>query len=861
MRIEIPELAVVAVVGVSSSGKSTFAQRHFKPTEILSSDFFRAMVSDDENNEKVTRQAFDTLYYVANKRLDLGLLTVIDATNIHKDARAAVLNLAKEQNVHAVAIVLNLPEATCVERHAQRSDRSFPAKVIHRQMEQLRHTLKTLKKEGFRYVHVLNSEDEIAHVEIHRTRLWNDKKDETGPFDIIGDVHGCYDELCSLLDTMGYAVDKENHQATPPSGRRAIFVGDLCDRGPKNTDVLRLVMSMVNSGAAYCVAGNHDAKLVRILRRGLTNMTHGIDITMAQLDAETSQFRTEVESFLDGLISHYVFDGGRLVVAHAGLIEKYHGRSSGRVRSFCLYGDTTGETDEYGLPVRLPWANDYRGSALVVYGHVPTPEIEMINNTVCIDTGCVFGGKLTGFRYPEKEVVQIEAAREYYTLIKPLHPPTTSGDLLNVDDVLGQRFLSTTLRKSIKINAENSAAALEVMSRFAADPRWLIYLPPTMSPCETSTLDDYLEDPSQAFEYYRKRGVTQVVCERKHMGSRAVIILCRDESVAQRRFRIADGTRGIIYTRTGRRFFEDDTETTLLTSLDDVLTRTGFWDEYSTDWVCLDAELMPWSAKAQGLLREQFAPVSRAGSVGLAAGVAAITSACAVLTDKLESACLDDTLARPNQEKKTLDLAALAERYQARAEALDHYAEAYRRYCWEVTSIEDYRIAPFHILATEGHVYSDRNHLWHMETIAKHMTGIDPIFMATDHLLVDLSDEKSTMTAIQWWQDLTASGGEGMVVKPLDFIGHGDSAPIQPAVKCRGREYLRIIYGPEYLLKENLPRLKKRSLSTKRRLALQEFALGMESLDRFVNGDPLHRVHECIFGVLALESEPVDPRL
>ena len=855
MRIEIPDIAVVALMGVSGSGKSTFAKKYFKPTEVLSSDYFRALVSDDENNQLVTAQAFETLYYVANKRLELGMLTVIDATNVQKEARASVLRLAKEQNCHAVAIVLDVPEKLCKERNEKRPDRDFGGHVIARQGEQLRRSIRHLQKEGFRYVYVLKSEDDIASVEIIRTPLWNNKKAETGPFDIISDIHGCYDELCALLDKLGYSVDKDNCAAVPPEGRRTIFLGDLCDRGPKNVEVLCLVMSMVQSGAAYCIAGNHDIKLLKHLRGAKVQLSHGLDKTVEQLSTQSVGFVSEVKTFLDSLRSHYVFDGGNLVVAHAGLKEKYQGRGSGRVREFCLYGDTTGETDEYGLPARLPWANEYRGKATVVYGHTPSPDVEAINNTLCIDTGCVFGGKLTAWRYPEKEIVQIDAEREYYTPAKPfLYKLMINDDVLNIDDVLGQKYLTTRLRRSIKINAENSAAALEVMSRFAADPHWLIYLPPTMSPCETSKLPDYLEYPTEAFDYYKTRGVGKVVCELKHMGSRAVIVLCKDAEAAARRFKVNDCSFGIIYTRTGRHFFDNaETQNTILTRLQKVLTASSFWSDFNTDWVCLDTELMPWSAKAQKLLEEQYAPVGRAGRSGLSSVIDAIGKASAVFDDK--------NVNSEAQSSQKAVLPALLERYQSRADALNLYTDAYRRYCWDVKSFDDYRIAPFHILATEGKTWCGENHVWHMNAIAKHMTGTDPVFMATDYLLVDLLDENSVANGVKWWEELTASGGEGMVVKPYDFIAQKGNELLQPAVKCRGREYLPIIYGPEYMLDGNLERLKKRSLSKKRNLALSEFALGMESLERFARGEPLYRVHECVFGVLAMESEPVDPRL
>jgi len=855
MRIEIPELAVVALIGVSGSGKSTFAKSHFKPTEILSSDYFRALVSDDENNQKATPQAFDALHYIANKRLELGHMTVIDATNVQKEARESVLKLAKGQNCLAVAIVLDIPEKLCRKRNEKRPDRDFGGHVITNQVEQLRKSIRHLQKEGFRYVYILSSEEEIANVEVVRTPLWNDKKNESGPFDIIGDIHGCYDELCELLAELGYEVNAENCTAIPPENRKAVFLGDLCDRGPRNIEVMRLVMGMVKKEDAWCVVGNHDVKLLKKLKGANVQLSHGLDRTVEQFAAQGEGFATEVKNFLDGLISHYVFDGGRLVVAHAGLKEKYQGRGSGRVREFCLYGDTTGEIDEYGLPVRLPWADEYRGKALVVYGHVPAPEAQALNNTVCIDTGCVFGGKLSAYRYPERVIVQVKAKREYYSPVKPfLDKPVGNDDMLRVDDVLGQKYLDTRLRRSIKINAENSSAALELMSRFAADPHWLIYLPPTMSPCETSRLSSYLEHPSEAFDYYKVRGIGRVVCEQKHMGSRAVIVICKNTETAVKRFGVTDGSFGIIYTRTGRKFFEDaGIEKGLLARLQEALSKSRFWDDFDTAWVCVDSELMPWSAKAQALLEEQYAPVGRAGRNGLAMTINAIQSAAKTLAEK-----------PPEAETKSGDAVNLEElykRYTKRHEALSLYTDAYRRYCWDVKSLDDYRIAPFHILATEGKTWNNESHIFHMESIAKYMANSDPVLMATDYLAVDLLDESSVAAGVRWWEKLTNSGGEGMVVKPFDFMAMKGRELLQPAVKCRGREYLRIIYGPEYTLGGNLERLKKRSLGKKQNLALNEFALGMESLERFTRNEPLYRVHECVFGVLALESEPVDPRL
>jgi protein phosphatase len=871
MQIELPELCIVALVGASGSGKSSFAKKHFKRTEILSSDYFRGLISDDETDQSGTAAAFDSIYYIANKRLDAGKLTVIDATNVQKKARKPIIALAKEQNVLAVAIVLDMPTKLCIERNRQRPDRNFGPQVVQRHCTELRQSIKCLQREGFRYVYILNSPEEVDASTIVRTKLWTDKRDENGPFDIIGDVHGCYDELCGLLQKLGYAMNSGTTDGTsssmeiavPPQGRRAVFLGDLCDRGPKNVEVLRLVMNMCSAGYALCIPGNHDTKLLRKLKGSNVQLSHGLNITVEAIEKESAEFIEKVKAFLDGLVSHYVLDNRKLVVSHAGLKEKLQGRSSGRVREFCLFGDTTGESDEFGLPVRLDWAAEYRGAALVVYGHTPCMDAQFINNTICIDTGCVFGGKLTALRYPERELVDVPSGKEYYPLGYPLkYQGSESSSEPDIADILGKRSIETRLHKNITITEMGSSAALEIMSRFSADPRWIIYLPPTMSPCATSKKDGYLEYPSNAFDYYEREGIDTVICEEKHMGSRAVIVVCRDEESTRLRFGIDDGSTGIIYTRTGRHFFdtEEDIEGILLDRVRKMLDKSGFWDAFSTDWVCLDTELMPWSAKAKKLLAEQYAPVGRAGRDGIHKSLEALEQAASRMTQLAAARSLTDAGA-----PSTMSISAVIGEYRNRAEYIELYTKAYRRYCRHIESVDDYRIAPFHILASEGKVWNDENHLVHLETINKYITGFDPtepLFMNTNSIVVDLNDESSLALGIDWWLKLTESGGEGMVVKPLNFIAHnGRGELIQPAIKCRGREYLRVIYGPEYTDSARLEKLRSRSLGKKRRLALDEFALGMESLEHFVKNESFHRFHEAVFAIMALENEKVDPRL
>lgn len=860
MKIKIPELSLVVMVGASGSGKSSFARKHFKPTEIVSSDFCRGLVSDDENDLSASGDAFDLVHTIARKRLQRGNLTVIDATNVEPEGRRQLLDIARTYHVLPVAIVLNLPPNLCHDRNATRPDRQFGPHVVRNHATALRRSLKYLGREGFRYVHVFDSVEEIDAVEITREPLYNNRKQEHGPFDLIGDVHGCFDELVALLQSLGY--ERTADGARHPEGRKAVFLGDLVDRGPKTPEVLELAMNMVASGDALAVPGNHEVKLMRALQGKNVRIGHGLAESLEQIAQRPPEFRERVMKFIDGLISHFVLDGGKLVVAHAGMKQEMQGRGSGRVREFALYGETTGETDEFGLPVRYNWASDYRGRALVVYGHTPVVEAEWLNGTICIDTGCVFGGRLTALRYPERELVSVPAVRAYYEPVKPLqqtineaHAPTGTAsaaapalsaqhqndDVLDLDDVSGKHIIATGLKQNVTIRQENAMAALEVMSRWAANPKWLVYLPPTMSPSETSKRDGLLEHPDEAFAYYRAEGVQKVVCEEKHMGSRAVVIVCRDEEAARRRFGVTGEGIGIVYTRTGRRFFGESMpqlETELLEHLRDTLTRNDAWSGFSTDWFVFDCELMPWSVKAEDLVRGQYASVGAVANAATAGAVAVLRATA----ERIEEA------------------APVAESFVARATLVRQYVEAYRRYCWPVSSLKDVRLAPFHVLATEGAVHSDKDHVWHMESIAA-MTRGSEVIAPTPYRVVDLGDESGMAEATAWWETLTGAGGEGMVVKPYDFIAKSSRGLVQPAVKCRGSEYLRIIYGPEYSAPQNLSRLRRRSLGGKRSLALREFALGNEALQRFVAREPLRRVHECVFGVLALESEPVDPRL
>ena len=867
---------LVLLVGPSGAGKSTFAARHFLPTEVVSSDACRALVGDAVSDQSVTGLAFELVRDIVDKRLQLGRLTVVDATNVKPEDRKVLVELARARDWLTSAIVFDLPLTECLANNKNRTDRHTPEHAIKRQHRTMRRSRGSMKRERFTRVYTLRAASEVDEAIVERVPVWNDRRSDAGPFDLIGDVHGCDAELVELLTSLGYRTEPWLSDKRPidhPEGRRAVFLGDLVDRGPGSDRVLELVMAMVAAGTALCIQGNHENKLVRALSGRNVKVSHGLAETLAQLEARPADFTAEAKEFMADLVSHYVLDRGRLVVAHAGLPAHYHGRTSGRVRSFALHGDTTGETDEFGLPVRYPWADDYRGEAAVVYGHTPVPEAVWHNNTICLDTGCVFGGELTALRWPERELVAVPAAVEYYEPTRPLTADNLTADnltadnltadnltadnltadnralagggerpalLLDVEDVLGTHRIETTLAGRLTIEAERSSAAIEVMSRFAVDPRWLCYLPPTMAPVGTSNRPDFLEHPDEALGYYRGANVNEVVCQEKHMGSRIVAIVAASPEAGARRFGVANDAGGVLVTRTGRPFFaEPRTTAAVIGSIRDALTVAGWWDRFETDWIAIDGELLPWSVKAGQLLTGQYAPTGAAGIASLAAA-----------NDALRAA-----------EDRGIDLAVLAERSNRRAGHLGAYTEAYGQYCWEVDGADGIRLAPFQLLAVEGDVLARRSHRWQLETIDELVAAAPKILQRTERRVVALDDQTQIDDAVEWWLELTERGGEGMVVKPVEPIVVGERGLVLPGLKCRGREYLRIIYGPEYLEEANLDRLRSRGLGRKSSLARREFALGIEALDRFVAREHLYRVHQCVFAVLALESEPVDPRL
>jgi polynucleotide kinase-phosphatase len=397
---------------------------------------------------------------------------------------------------------------------------------------------------------------------------------------------------------------------------------------------------------------------------------------------------------------------------------------------------------------------------------------------------------------------------------------------LTLTDILGHRVIETEHMGRLSLREENAAGALEVMSRFAIAPAQLIYLPPTMSPVDSSSREGVLEYPDEAFSHYAKRAVDRVICEEKHMGSRAIVRVSVDGS-------------GVIYSRTGRAFFDADRQTEVLTRIADAVAGTGIWTELGASWLLLDTEILPWTAKAEAMVRSQYAKVGAAATTAIPATIGVLEAAAA----------------------RGADVGDLLARTRSRADNVQRFVDSYRHYVQPIDNALGIQVAPFQVLGSDAGTYEKHDHLWHLD-IADRLVHNDPeLFRSTRRLVVDTADETSLAAGVEWWEDLTGNGGEGMVVKPLNNLVRGPKGLAQPGLKVRGPEYLRIIYGADYTDPSTLARLKQRNLGHKRSMALREYALGLESIRRAVAGEPVWRVHQCVFGVLAMESEPVDPRL
>lgn len=405
--LAIPYSSLLILVGTAGAGKSTFAQKNFPRNMSVSTDECREILCGSRRNQKISEDAFDLFYFITEKRLKNSYPTIVDSTALYRKNRQRLREIADSYQFSTTLIFFDLSLEECLQNDQGRTF-SVGEEVIKRQFRSLQKAKEQLEEESYDHIVVLKSREEIDNLSIRLTDSLVERKDK-GPFDIIGDIHGCYEMLVSLLDKLGY--QKGEFTYTHPQGRKIIFLGDICDRGEENVKVFDLVYSMWQHKVAYYVPGNHCDKLYRYLLGQDVKLLHGLDKTVYEYENLTKlaqeKFRENFQELFSCSPYYLIFDDGKLVVSHAGILGKWIGQVGKKIRSFCLYGSSTGKSDEKGFPMRLNWANGYKGDSYIVYGHTPVEKAVWQNRTINIDLGAVFGGKLCALRYPEKKTVTV----------------------------------------------------------------------------------------------------------------------------------------------------------------------------------------------------------------------------------------------------------------------------------------------------------------------------------------------------------------------------------------------------------------------------------------------------------------------
>lgn len=861
MKIILPYAGIVLLIGPSNSGKSTLLKQlvdkgQVLPSEIISSDEYRVRVSNVEfidwahrwkdvseslydEYQRISAEAFSLMEATIEARCRLNKITFVDATHLYPDDRKRYIELAKKHHVPVVSLVLDVDQELLLLRDKNREN-PRGSKRIKQQYQVFKREKRFIKKEGYfaTYFITVTNEVEVTRANSNATHL----EVENG-IDIIGDIHGCYEEMIQLLEQLGYEKNAQELYVHP-EGRKFLSLGDIMSRGPESLKTMSFFLRHVKEKLAYMIDSNHGWKIARWLEGKNVTLNHGDELVAREFEQyehldDIDRLKEELKEFLLKAPSHYVLTKNgipTLVCTHAGIKDEFIGKQSDDISDYCRYGDHEG-VDDTGRPIRKDWTIHHKTSILIVWGHDPKPKPLVINNTINIDQGVVFGGELTAFRYPEKKFVAVQAKEDYSKgqnnpLIelkkKRLNPPNIAKF------IDGFSVLTGELGK-VEIPKQYALASIDTVSHYTVPIEELVYIPPTMSPTPaTSSLEYYLEHPKEAIDYYRNMGIERMVAQKKHMGSRGILFLFRDIEVGRKY--VGRETLGVIYTRTGRRFFDIETEGKVLARINKSLTNSDYFNKYHTEFILLDAEIMPWNLKAKELISSQYAHVA-------------------------ENAILDRSILKgriENAIENNGDLARWLNEYDEKLTNALVFKEVFQKYCWEINEIDQIQIAPFHLLAHSHETYFHKPHTWHME-MNREYALMDKLFVETEYMVID--DDASEEEVIRWWEDMTADGHEGIVIKPETFISKSKGRLIQPAIKVRGRKYLHIIYGMDYLQPENLTRLKKRNIGKKQKHALKEFALGVEGIERLVNGESIERVHECVLGTLSMESDPVDPRL
>jgi hypothetical protein len=679
--------------------------------------------------------------------------------------------------------------------------------------------------------------------------------------DIMGDGHGLLKSRLDLIEKAGYVVCDDGIYRHP-SGRKLVYLNDETGKGCEPDDrveygkypsiaMANMMMKQVKAGEAYAVDSNHNYKLWRFLEGRNVIMQNGDELVEQEFinfekeygKEKTLQLKSELLDFLKNLPSHLIIqDNGinRAVVVHAGIKEEMIGKKSNEIRDYCRFGPKNDESENIEeIPNRIDWTKEYNGAPLIIWGHDPRPEPRIINNTINLDQGGYCGHKLTLMRYPDMEFVHVNVNKSYVEDEKNAIMKFYNNrfEIPSINSYINGINLEID-GKEINCHHKDVAYALDLVSTRTVSLEELFYVAPTMSPTpKVSKLDNFLEHPNEAFEYFIENDIKKVVAQKKHMGSRALITLFKNEEIGKKY--INKNKKGFILSRNNIRFFNIEQEKQYVDRLVEDLTKHNFFEKYDTDLLILDCEILPWNLKANSLITNQYGLVSNTSRY--------------VRNHKLE--ILKELFNQGKVSKEDV------EKQINLLENSKKFHDVFSFYCWNIEDINNVKIAPFHILSFSKESNFNRNHEWHMG-ISKELSMMSSLFIETPYMIINLDNEQEKNSCIKWWKEITEDGHEGIVIKPYKFISKNKNGEIvQPAIKVRGKEYLRIIYGMDYLEKENLEIIKQRSAHKKMKKAISQFLLSVESINRFINMDKIENILECVLASMSIDNEFTDPRL
>ncbi len=826
--------ALVVVSGSGASWRARFIHQLFLDLECVSVEAVQQWIPKDPNSDHPGQdpEVEEIFHSLVGLRLKRNQMTVVDIEGRSRNFRNELIRLAKRYHLTPAWFFLDSGKSA--------KEGSFEKKA---------------RQEGFRDVWIVDP-SRLEELELKRLPARTILTHWTGPFDVIGDVHGCFEELLSLLKRLGYRWQGDPWKPEAEAGLRLlsdprrfpVFVGDLVDRGPYPVETIKLVMHLCRTGQAGAAPGNHDEKLARALDGvRFKKVDEDFTRTLDSVRANGKEFGESIRDWVRSLPSHLVLDGGRLVVAHAGSKESHHGRDSRNIREFSLYGATTGELDEHGLPERLNWAADYAGSAWVVYGHTPGAEPKWENRTVNIDTGCAYGGYLTALRFPEMETVSEPAKKEYAVSKRPLplnHQLKSQPSQENFEGNAGIKnewfdIPFVTLRKSQKWETFRTLKEVDTGRRGIISLRedkvrtaidWLksngalaeddFLLTPSLVATDANPHDQPLECPASAFRYLKHNKSRKAVCV-PWIPIPSIVFKCSK----------GQGGSGSGF-EFGPRF-------------QTALEASGFWERVKAESAIFECEII--QSELVDSLWEGIDGQGRIKQLGDAA-----LSGAGMILEQFHRAA-----------ENGLHLDSLVSEYQKRRKRYEGFVHWIQRVQANFIEEKSIQLKQLRLLATDKVVVAEQSFdqqeaLLGYETL---QAADRELFVDRGVRMVDLHNQEDVEEAVEAWKQAADQGGFGWRVSPVEGAPPGRRGWIQPALKCRGPEALRLVYGLDYTREDQMEIVLKRNLTACRTQAAREWALALEWLRRWVGREPIWRRHECLVGMMAVRAEPTDPRL